>query len=171
VRVLWFHLPLYRAEVRVRWAIGCHNGQKLPDLPGEPEPAPKDFEGPHEPPERDDIPDPDYVITENHGFRGSPKSKSLPCNKLTTIRYVYYSDAGSVPPDDYEPFVDKALANAKLYVDSFWCDSPCWPQPTMAVTRREWSYDEREESADAVLYITFLCTPGGPGGEGGEEGK
>ncbi len=162
VRFLWFHLNLFRAEARVRWAIGCENARKLPDQAAEPTPEPNDFEKPRPQPDRDDIPDPDYVIEEHHGFRGPPKNKPLPCNKLTTVRYTYHGDSDNAP-GDYEPFVKRAIADAKVYCDSFWCDQPCWPLPTVAITRTEWTYDARENSVDVVLYITFLCTPGEPG--------
>ena len=160
VPFLWFHLNLYRAEARVRWAIGCENAKKLPELPHEPAPEPKDFESPRKPPERDDAPDPEYVIVEPHGFGGPPRTKDLPCNKLTTIRFTYHGDAdGPNEPDDYKPFIDKALDVAKIYIDSFWCVPPCFPMPTYGVTRKEWSWDEHDEGVDVVLYITFMCTP------------
>jgi hypothetical protein len=165
VRFLWFHLNLFRAEARVRWAVGCENAKKLPELKKEDPPPDKDFDRPRPQDDDDDVPDPHYVVSEHHGFGGPPKKKELRCNKLTTIRYTYRQDA-DCPPGDFEPFVLQAHRAAKVYCESFWCESPCWPIPLIAATRTEWDC-EGGDTVRVVLYITFVCTPGVPGGGDG----
>jgi hypothetical protein len=169
VRFLWFYLNLFRAEARVRWAIGCETKPTLPPMATEPEPEPKDFDSPRPVPDNDGIPDPDHVLDEHHGFGGPPKKKPLPCNQLTTIRYTSHHDS-LAEPKDYRPWVARAVDDAKVYTDSLWCDAPCSPTPLVGITRKEWSYDAREESVDIVLYITFMCTPRMPE-MGPEDGK
>jgi hypothetical protein len=168
VRFLWFHLNLFRAEVRVRWAVGCENAKKLPEMKTEEPPPDEDFERPRPKDDDDDVPDPDYVIREHHGFSGPPKSKELPCNKITTIRYTGWHDT-LCPPEDFAPSVTLVSNNAKLYAQSFRCKAPCWPVPVIGVTRTEWRCDPSGDGVEVVLYISFLCTPGVPGdGEGGD---
>jgi hypothetical protein len=159
---LWFlRLPLFRAEVRVLWAVGCENGQKLPALETEDSPGEGDFKAPRDPGDRPGLPGPDHSIEEHHGFRGPPASLQLPCSKLTTFSYTYCSGDSRCPPADFEPAIDMALANARIYAESLWCAPPCWPGPGIGLMRREWGCED-EDTVKIVLYFTLVCEEGVP---------
>jgi hypothetical protein len=158
---LWFlRLPLFRAQARVLWAVGCENGRKLPALDSEADHTDDQFKKPYEPADRPGLPGPDHAIEEHHGFRGPPKSVQLPCNKSTIFSYTFFTDDSPCPPADFEPMVDIALADAKLYAESLWCAEPCWPAPAIGVLRKEWGCDD--DTVAVTLYILLVCEEGMP---------
>ena len=158
---LWFlRLPLWRAEARVLWAVGCENGNKLPPLDSESDPTEDDFKNEREPADRTGLPGPDHSIEGHHGFRGPPASVRLPCNRSTIFCYTFCTKDWPCPPEDFEPIVDVAYADAKLYAESLWCAEPCWPAPAIGVLRKEW--DCSDDTIEVTLYILLVCQEGVP---------
>jgi hypothetical protein len=159
---LWHFIPVpvHRVTATVRWAVICHDERKaLPGLHTDQEPTDAEFAGPRERQQVEGPPSLDYLVEEDHGFRGPPQSLPLPCKRQTTLCFTYFEDVSSArPPEDFRPMVIRAISSAKQYGDALWCDSPCWPMPQVGILREVWDWSD-DGTVQVTLYVVFDCKP------------